>query len=646
LGQRLELTWWNKGKALIPTSTGRYGYTWVEEADPRACQTHFLIDDGHVGDLADGGLHDNLMVAGESGDVLEALTRVPELADRYVGKVKCVYIDPPFNTEATFNHYEDNLEHSVWLGLMHHRLVMLQELLRDDGSIWVHLNYAENHRMRLLLDEVFGAKNFRAEVVWEKADSPRRGDGFSVDQDVILVYAKTSACEFNKTARTAADNARFANPDGDPNGPWWDGDPTANHGDGHGGMCYAIQSPVTGEMLRPSHGANWRYGQKRILESLREWAPYRLENLHDEEWRAENEGIDISKVKKDVCALVLDVSLEDARRQVELRREQGAWPEYIVRRSGGLGRKSYIPPTGNNPRTWWTNKEVGHNREAKSEIKALFPRRTPFDTPKPERLLKRVIEIASNPGDIVVDVFGGSGTTAAVAHKLGRRWVTCELLEKNVTTFMRPRLEKVVDGDPGGISIQVSYAAADELPGKTTLAEAQVFNTVLSRIAKNAKDRGEPIDKTLLRTLRQETAVTSVKERVWDGGGGFDMAHLSPEWVTVDADHGMVTIAELALNDRELLARSVAAHRGYRWEGDGIIDGRKGDDFLAVTAGIVSADWLAPYAERLVANQTLTVACAGATEDATEWLDTHYPGSRILRLPGDLFTFDASVGGL
>lgn len=183
--QRLELTWYNKDKALIPTENGKYGYTWVDPRDPRYCETHTLTItdsvDGAQAPKEEGATYseradlepqdDNLLILGESGDVLEALTRVPELRDKYLGKVKCVYIDPPFNTAQTFANYEDNLEHSVWLTMMRDRLLHLQDLLSKDGSIWVHLDDVENHRMRMLLDEVFGSGNYVSEVQWEKTYS-------------------------------------------------------------------------------------------------------------------------------------------------------------------------------------------------------------------------------------------------------------------------------------------------------------------------------------------------------------------------------------------------------------------------------------------------------------------------------------------
>lgn len=185
--QTLRITWTNKDKALIPTEKGKYGYTWVDPSDPRYCETHYLdyVDTvaGVQAEKEEGRTYseradlepqsDNLLILGESGDVLEALTRVPELREKYVGKVKCVYIDPPFNTAQIFANYEDNLEHSIWLTMMRDRLEHLWKLLSDDGSIWIHLDDVENHRMRMVLDEVFGSANFVAEMQWEKTYSPR-----------------------------------------------------------------------------------------------------------------------------------------------------------------------------------------------------------------------------------------------------------------------------------------------------------------------------------------------------------------------------------------------------------------------------------------------------------------------------------------
>ncbi|MDK6301671.1 site-specific DNA-methyltransferase [Corynebacterium sp. UMB9976] len=655
--QRLQLTWYNKDKALIPTEAGKYGYTWVDPSDPRYCETHTLVYDDYVqgsqtekseefdySERADLEPQDeNLLILGESGDVLESLTRVPELAEKYVGKVKLIYIDPPFNTAQTFASYEDNLEHSIWLTMMRDRLLHMKKLLADDGSIWVHLDDVEVHRMRVLMDEVFGAGNFQAEIVWQKADSPRRGLGFSVDQDFVIVYRRSEAFEPNKALRTAADNARFSNPDNDPLGPWWDDNPSGNHGDGSGGMCYAIQNPLTGEMMRPPKGASWRYSQQRILDGLQGWVPYRLENLHDADWRASNEGVPRDKASDDVCALVLDVPLDEARKRVAARRISGdPLPEILIRSTGGIGRKAYIPTKGNNPRTWWENKDVGHNRAAKSELKALFPALTPFDTPKPERLLERIIHIGSNPGDIVLDVFAGSGTTAAVAQKMGRRWVTCELLESTFTTFTRPRLEKVVnDEDPGGITRTKGerVAAYDvELPDGVSPEDAAKFTRVLNKLI---KDDPEAKKNPLTKALKAASKTRRTKEVLnWRGGGAFQVAHLSPACFDYNPELDRVMLTAAATG--EALIQSVAANLGFTLlhaDDDYIFDARRGNALLKVVEGVATVeivDWLASQTQP---GETIVLAATTVMDGVREHLRKTVKGSRVVALPDDLFRY-------
>lgn len=651
--QKLELTWYNKDQALIPTEAGRYGYEWVDPGDPRYCEIHTLV----LGEYVEGvqspkdskrsyseradysPTQDNLLVNGESGDFLEALVRVPELRDKYAGKIKLIYIDPPFNTGEAFPHYEDNLEHSIWLTMMRDRLQHMHQLLSSEGSIWVHLDDSENHRMRLLLDEVFGPGNFQAEIVWQKADSPRRGDGFSVDQDHIIVYRKTPEFSLNLFERTEKDNKRFSNPDNDPLGPWWDDNPSANHGDGAGGMCYAIQSPITGKMLRPPHGSSWRYSQERIFKALNEWAPYKYENLHDVEWRAQNEGVPLAKAKDDVCAIVLDVPVEKSRVLVEQRKTQENLPEILIRSTGGLGRKAYIPEAGMSPRTWWSNDQVGHNRAAKSEIKALFPGKAPFATPKPERLLERIIHIGSNPGDIVLDVFAGSGTTAAVAHKMGRRWIACELLQKTVQQFTRPRLEKVIQGqDPGGITLTKGEridATKTGLPEDLTPEDAQKLTSLLNKAIRARddlkKDTGIKELKSLVKTKKTPDLVN------WRGGGGFQMASLSPSAFTYDPEFELVLLTDPA-QDEALLRAAVAAQLGfYLTPEDPYFHGINGSMRLFVTRTPLTHDFLMTLANRLESNELLTVASTIVLDGASKTLRMAVRGSRVLHIPTDLF---------
>lgn len=658
--QRLQLTWYNKDKALIPTETGKYGYTWVDPSDPRYCETHTLVLDDYVqgsqtpksdefaySERADlEPQDDNLLILGESGDVLEALTRVPELAEKYVGKVKLIYIDPPFNTAQTFASYEDNLEHSIWLTMMRDRLHHMKKLLADDGSIWVHLDYAENHRMRLLLDEVFGCSNFIAEFVWQKADSPR-GDAqrVSVDQDVILCYAASGSTVMNRMERTAADNARFSNPDGDSKGVWFSDNRSAptNVMSWQHPSTFAIQHPISGEMIYPAKGGCWRFGRERLLESLNEYAEYASGDV-DIAARVANTSLRSDQVRSDIPDLVL-VDPASAAQCARTRIDDGNWPEFFVTATS-FGRKSYPPNEGQPARSWWPNDQVGHNREAKSEIKALFSGATPFSTPKPERLLERIIHIGSNPGDIVLDVFAGSGTTAAVAQKMGRRWVTCELLESTFTTFTRPRLEKVLnDQDPGGITRTKGErvdATEDGLPDGVSPEDAAKFMSVLNKLIKDDPELKKSIE---VKTLKAASKTRRTKEVVnWRGGGGFQVAHLSPACFDYapELDRVMLTAAATG----QTLIESVTANLGFTLlhpDDDYIFDARRGNALLKVVEGVATTeivDWLA---SQIQPGETIVLAATTVMDGVRQHLRKLVKGSRVVALPDDVFRY--SEGG-
>ena len=658
--QRLQLTWYNKDKALIPTETGKYGYTWVDPSDPRYCETHTLVLDDYVqgsqipksdefaySERADlEPQDDNLLILGESGDVLEALTRVPELAEKYVGKVKLIYIDPPFNTAQTFASYEDNLEHSIWLTMMRDRLHHMKKLLADDGSIWVHLDYAENHRMRLLLDEVFGCSNFIAEFVWQKADSPR-GDAqrVSVDQDVILCYAASGSTVMNRMERTAADNARFSNPDGDSKGVWFSDNRSAptNVMSWQHPSTFAIQHPISGEMIYPAKGGCWRFGRERLLESLNEYAEYASGDV-DIAARVANTSLRSDQVRSDIPDLVL-VDPASAAQCARTRIDDGNWPEFFVTATS-FGRKSYPPNEGQPARSWWPNDQVGHNREAKSEIKALFSGATPFSTPKPERLLERIIHIGSNPGDIVLDVFAGSGTTAAVAQKMGRRWVTCELLESTFTTFTRPRLEKVLnDQDPGGITRTKGErvdATEDGLPDGVSPEDAAKFTSVLNKLIKDDPELKKSIE---VKTLKAASKTRRTKEVVnWRGGGGFQVAHLSPACFDYAPELYRVMLTAAATG--QTLIESVTANLGFTLlhpDDDYIFDARRGNALLKVVEGVATTeivDWLA---SQIQPGETIVLAATTVMDGVRQHLRKLVKGSRVVALPDDVFRY--SEGG-
>lgn len=604
--QRLQLTWYNKDKALIPTETGKYGYTWVDPSDPRYCETHTLIMDDYVrgaqtaktdeftySDRADlEPQEDNLLILGESGDVLEALTRVPELAEKYVGKVKLIYIDPPFNTSQTFANYEDNLEHSVWLTMMRDRLLHMKKLLSDEGSIWVHLDDVEVHRMRVLLDEVFGADRFVAEMQWQKTYSPENRSVISHSNDTILVYCinqERFKAVRNLLPRSAAQNLVYENLDDDPRGRWRPSDFTAQAAHGTADQFYTLTTPA-GLQLDPPPGRCWLFTQRRYEELL-----------------ADNR----------------------------------VW--FGTSGQGAPQLKRFLSEVmqGRVPTTWWPHEEVGHSQEGKKEILALFPGEQPFSTPKPERLLERIIHIGSSPGDIVLDVFAGSGTTAAVAHKMGRRWVTCELLESTFTTFTRPRLEKVIhDQDPGGITMTVdrTLKSTAVLPEKFEVKDLQAATKLLTAITKEDDLAGEDI--AAINVVKRLLATAPSKKRNWRGGGGFQVAHLSPSCFDYDPTLDRVMLTPEATG--EVLVSSVAANLGFTLlhpDDDYIFDARRGNALLKVVEGVATTeivDWLA---SQIQPGETIVLAATTVMDGVRKHLRKLVKGSWVVALPDDVFRY-------
>ena len=609
--QKLELTWFNKDQALIPTEEGKYGYTWVDPKDPRYCEVHALVTEelvrGEQSPKEEGVTYseradlepteDNLLILGESGDVLEALTQVPELADKYVGQVKCVYIDPPFNTAQTFANYEDNLEHSIWLTMMRDRLIHLHQLLSDDGSIWVHLDDVENHRMRALMDEVFGAGNFIAEIVWKKVYAPENRSVIGHSHDSILIYQKTAdgfRNSRNLLPRTQEQNASYRNPDNDPRGPWKAGDFTTQAGHGTATQFYTLTTPA-GFEFDPPPGRCWVYTEARYQELL-----------------ADNR---------------------------------------VYFGSDGKGRpavKRFLSEVmgGRVPDTWWHHSEVGHNQEAKRELQALFPNQAAFSTPKPERLLERVLHIATNPGDLVLDVFAGSGTTAAVAHKMGRRWVTCELVEDTMERFTRPRLEKVVHGeDPGGITLTKGEridATAEGLPEGISAEDAQKLTSLLNKAITNRDDlKKNPVVrelKSLVKTAKSKDTVN------WRGGGSFTVARLSPSCFDYDPSLDLMALTGAATG--ATLVASVAANLGfYLTPKDRHFDGILGRQHLAVVEGVLDDAKVDDLMTHLPEGHTLLIAATIVPEGVRDHVRSFKNGSRVLHIPLDLFTYTTAQEG-
>jgi adenine-specific DNA-methyltransferase len=344
----------------------------------------------------------NLLIQGDNLEALKALLPF------YRGQVKCIFIDPPYNTKSAFEHYDDNLEHAQWLSMMLPRLQLLRELLREDGSIWVTIDDNEGHYLKVMMDEVFGRGNFVANVVWEKKFSPQNdAHQLSINHDHLLVFAKrTETWRPALLPRSAKQLGNFKNPDADPRGGWLSVDYTcAKTQDERPNLYYPITNPTTGKDVLPSPTRVWAYDRESTKD-------HQTANLLFWGVKGENERPRLKKFVDSVQA-------------------------------------------GTVPTTIWRNDEVGNNQDAKKEVLALGGATT-FTTPKPEGLIQRVLQLSTSPNDLILDSFLGSGTTAAVAHKMGRRWIGIEMGE-HAATHCLPRLQKVLDGEQGGISKAVHW---------------------------------------------------------------------------------------------------------------------------------------------------------------------------------------------
>ncbi|MFZ2302894.1 MAG: site-specific DNA-methyltransferase [Gallionella sp.] len=354
-----------------------------------------------VSEHGDGNA-ENLLIQGDNLDALKALLPF------YRGRVKCIFIDPPYNTKSAFEHYNDNLEHSQWLSMMYPRLVLLRELLHESGSIWVTIDDNEGHYLKVLMDELFNRANFVANVFWQKTPTRENRTDISTVHDHILLFAKNRDGwkEIRNPLPSSEEQLeRFTNPDNDPRGVWASLPAHAKAEKGRREAQFFTITTPSGRKVDPPSGRCWLYTEPRFHETVEDG---RI-------WFGED-GSNVPRVKK-----------------------------FLTEVQEGLV-----------PSTFWAHSEVGTNGQAKSEITQLFPGDVPFSTPKPERLIQRIIHIATNPGDLVLDSFLGSGTTAAVAHKMGRRWIGIEMGE-HAQTHCIPRLQKVIEGEQGGISQVVNW---------------------------------------------------------------------------------------------------------------------------------------------------------------------------------------------
>jgi adenine-specific DNA-methyltransferase len=501
--QKLELTWIGKDKR--PRLEPRI----FLEDKSLSYQSAKVIttEEGE----ANTAFNDNLLIHGDNLLALKALEH------QYAGKVKCIFIDPPYNTGSAFAHYDDGLEHSMWLSMMRVRLELLRKLMTDDGSIWITIDDNEAHYLKVMCDEIFGRENYVTSVVWEKADSPRNSARqFSSDHDYMLIYSKNPSWRPYKLPRTDEANSIYTNPDADPRGPWLPGDPYANKPYSKG--LYSVTGP-TGRVFSPPPGRYWRISEDKLRE------------LDDDGrvWWGPNGSArpSIKRYLSEVSELV--------------------------------------------PRTIWSKEDVGSNRTSKNEMRKLFPGDASFDTPKPEALLQRVIHIATKPGDIILDSFAGSGTTGAVAHKMGRRWIMVELGE-HCHTHIVPRLKKVIDGeDQGGISKAVN----------------------------------------------------------WQGGGGFRYLRLAPSLLKKDDWGNWVINKEY---NAEMLAEAMCKHMGFTYAPSQTQFWNHGysteTDYIYVTTGSLAYDQLKRISEEVGAERSLLICCKAFMAEGAE-----FPNLTLKKIP-------------
>ena len=497
--------------------------TWIGKENRPRLEPRILLEDParsyHAKQrVTDDDIFDNRLIFGDN------LLAVKALEQEFTGKVKCIFIDPPYNTGAAFTHYDDGVEHSIWLSLMRDRIELLRRLLTVDGSLWITIDDGEAHYLKVVCDELFGRVNFLADVTWEKADSPRSdAKYFSSRHDHLLVFAKDiESVRLNRLKGKEAPE-HYNKTDGQ--GRIYYLKPLRAMGiDGHRerrpSMYFPIEAP-DGTLVFPKNAdgsdSRWQWGQEKV---------------------------------------------ERERDRVDFVRGRAGWTVYF--------RIYYEATTGSPPETIWTHAEVGSNRTSKAEIKNIFGSDV-FDTPKPEALLDRVISIATEPGDFVLDSFAGSGTTGAVAHKKRRRWIMIELGD-HIHSHIILRLKKVVNGEDSG-------------------------------------------------------GVTEVNE--WTGGGGFRYFRLAPSLLSKDKWDRWVINQDY---NAAMLAEAICKLEGFTYAPSETLYWQQGysteRDFLYVTTAHLTPEQLQQLSEEVGTERTLLVLCT-----AFRGKSDRFPNLTVKKIP-------------
>ena len=370
---------------------------------------------------------ENFIIKGNNLVVLNSLKK------RYKGRIKLIYIDPPYNTGKDSFNYNDKFNHSSWLTFMKNRLEVAWELLSDNGTIWISIDDYESHYLKVLADSLFGRENFLNEIIWQRAYAPvNLKKTFSKSHDTILVYAKNNSTEkeLNKLSRGSEANSRYKNPDMDPRGVWQSDNLSV--GPAVESNVYEIVTP-SGRSVYPPDGYSWRLNKERFKEFLSD----------NRIWFGED-GNNVPRIKRFLSEVKDGVVAQTVWLDTNSESDEIAKIKEIT-----------------NNDSIWTYQEVGHNQDAKKEIKNLFDGQAVFGTPKPEKLLQRIIQLGSNEGEIVLDFFMGSGTTQAVAHKMKRQYIGIEQMEY-IEPVTVERMKKVIAGEQGGISREQNWQGGGE----------------------------------------------------------------------------------------------------------------------------------------------------------------------------------------
>lgn len=505
---RLELTWTNKDQCLLAHEDGTY--EWLPPSDYRVAEVRLLNEVETVGTVGNRRAADNLLIRGDALHALTSLARLPEFAGEYLGKVKLAYLDPPFNTQQSSFQYDDALEHSVWLTMMRDRLAQILELLAPDGSVYLHCDNSEGHYLKVLMDEVFGRKNFRNEIIWKRStahsDAKQGRKEYGNIHDVILFYSKSDQWQWN-SLHTAYESAYVE-------------------------AKYTYVEEGTGRR-------------------------YRLDNLTGPGGAAKgNPEYEVMGVTR------------HWRYSREKMAELVAQGRVIQTRPGGVPQyKRYLDEMQGVPlQDLWTDINAVNSQA----IEALK-----FSTQKPEALVARILNASSNPGDIVLDCFLGSGTTAAVAQKTGRRWIGIESISETSDRYAARRLRNVVEGnDNAGITKSVG----------------------------------------------------------WKGGGSFRVLEVAPSMF--EEDGGLVFLAEGLTNGA--LAEATAAQLRFTHIAEPPFSGRKGRSRLAVIDGVVSEGVVRLLAKALDDGERLVVCGTGIDPDVRDLLQQLAPGSTLRKIPSAL----------